>query len=59
MKDQKSVRIYKNNLIDFDSNVYFNNITAGSNNINLRKVNVKAYRSDKMYMHKDLLEDKF
>ena len=30
---------------------------TGSNNINLIKVNVKPYGSDKMYMEKDLLND--
>ena len=30
---------------------------TGSNNINLIKVNVKPYGSDKMYMEKDLLHD--
>ena len=32
---------------------------TGSNNINLVKVNVKPYGSDKMYMEKDLLHDNF
>ena len=32
-------------------------IITGSNNINLIKVNVKPYGSDKMYMEKDLLHD--
>ena len=30
---------------------------TGSNNINLIKVNVKPYGSDKMYMEKDLIHD--
>ena len=36
-----------------------NDIITGSNNIFLRKVNVKPYVFDKMYMDKDLIEDKF
>ena len=31
---------------------------TGSNNITLRKVNVKPYGFDKMYMDKDLIEEK-
>ena len=34
------------------------NIITGSNNITLRKVNNKPYGYDKMYMDKDLMEDK-
>ena len=34
----------------------FINIT---NNVTLRKVNVKPYGSDKMYMNKDVIGDKF
>ena len=34
-----------------------NSIITGSNNITLRKVNVKPYGFDKMYMDKDLMED--
>ena len=33
-----------------------NDIITGSNNIFLRKVNVKPYVFDKMYMDKDLIE---
>ena len=57
----------KNNLIDTDSGMYLtvnslieiNNIITGSNNITLKKVNVKPHGYDKMYMDKELLEDKF
>ena len=35
-----------------------NNIITGSNNITLRKVNVKPYGFDKMYMGKEIIEDK-
>ena len=56
----------KNNLIDSDNNRYFigdsligiNNIITGSNNITLKKVNIKSYGYDKMYMDRDLIEDK-
>ena len=41
-----------------DSLIEINNIIAGSNNIILRKVNVKLYGFDKMYMDKELIEDK-
>ena len=34
------------------------NIITGRNNIAVRKVNVKPYRYDKMYIDKCLLEDK-
>ena len=51
----------KNNLIDSDNNRYFtgdsligiNNIITGSNNITLKKVNIKSYEYDKMYMDID------
>ena len=36
-----------------DSLININNVINGSNNINLRKVNVKSYGFDKMYMDKD------
>ena len=35
-----------------------NNMITESDNIILRKVNVKPYGFDKMYMHKELIEDK-
>ena len=57
----------KNNLIDSDGNMYLtfdslininNNYIPSSNNINLRKVNIKPYGFDKMHINKDLIEDK-
>ena len=36
-----------------------NNIINGLNNINLRKVNVKQFGFDKVYIDKELIEDKF
>ena len=56
----------KNNLIDSVNNMYLtvdplidiNNKITGSNNIILRKGNVKPYECDKIYMDKDLIEDK-
>ena len=56
----------KNNLIDSDNNMYLtvdslidiNNIITGLNNIILRKGNVKPHECDKIYMDKDLIEDK-
>ena len=62
---QKALVYIENNLIDSDSSMYLtvdslieiNNI-AGSNNITLRKVNVKSYGFDKMYMDKELIKDK-
>ena len=55
----------KNNLIDTDGGMYLtvdsliqiNNIITGSNNITLRKLNVKPNRFDKMYMDKELIGD--
>ena len=41
-----------------DSLIEINNIITGSSNITLRKVNVKPYVCDKMYMDKELIEDK-
>ena len=46
-----------NMYLTYDSLIELNNIT-GWNNITLRKVNVKPYRFDEMYMSKDLMEDK-
>ena len=56
----------KNYLIDFDNKMYLtvdslmdiNNIATGSNNIFLRNINVKQCGYDKMYMNKDLIENK-
>ena len=41
-----------------DSLIEINNLVTGSNHITLRKVNVKSYGLDKMYMEKELIEDK-
>ena len=41
-----------------DSLIEINNIITGSNNITLRKANVKPYGFDKMYMDKDFVEDR-
>ena len=41
-----------------DSLIDINNIITSSNNVTLRKVNVKPYGYDKMYMDQDLIEDK-
>ena len=41
-----------------ESLIEINNIITGSNNITLRKVNIKPYGFDKMYMDKELTEDK-
>ena len=41
-----------------DSLIETNDLIAGSSNITLRKVIVKPHRFDKLYMDKDLIEDK-
>ena len=41
-----------------DSLIDISNKVTGSNNITLGKINVKPYGRDKMYMDKDLIEDK-
>ena len=41
-----------------DSLIKINNIITHSNNITLRKVNVKPYGFDKMFMDKELIEGK-
>ena len=59
---QKTLAFIKNNLVDSDGSMYLtvdslikvNNIITGSNNITLRKVNVKPYAFDKMCMDKEL-----
>ena len=64
---EKSTGWHKNNLIDSDRNMYLimasliktNNLITWSDNITLRKVTVKLYRFDKIYMDKDLIEDQF
>ena len=38
--------------------IELNNIITGSNNITLRKRNVKLYGFDKMYVNKELIKDK-
>ena len=49
----------ESNLTDSDGGMYLTvDSLTGSNNISLRKVNVKQYGFDKMYMDKDLKEDK-
>ena len=56
----------KNNFIDCDNNIYLifdslvgiSNITTGSNNTFLNKVNYKLRGYDKMCMDKDLIEEK-
>ena len=56
----------KSNLIDTDGGMYLkvnslikvNNVIMGSNNITLRKVNIKPYGFDKMFMDKELIENK-
>ena len=57
---QKALVYTENNLIYYDGGLYLTvdslkeiyNIITGSNNIILRKVNVKPYRFDKIYMNK-------
>ena len=54
----------QNNLIDsnggryltVDSLIEINNITTGSNNITLRKYNLKLYGFDKSHMDEELIE---
>ena len=53
-------------MTDSDGNIYLtvdslreeNNTITGSNNITLRKINVKPYGLGKMYMDKDIIKDK-
>ena len=64
-KLQKDLVSIENNFTDSDGGMYLridslieiNKIITGSNNI-LRKVNVKPYGFDKMYMDKELIEVK-
>ena len=44
--------------VTINSLIEINNIITGSNDITLRKVNVELYGFDKMYMDKELVEDK-
>ena len=62
---KKALWNIKNNLIESENNVYLNvdsridiNSITGLNNIMLRKVNVKPYGYHKMYMDKDLIENR-
>ena len=63
IKLQKALVYIENNFTHSDGGVYLtvdfligiNNIIIGSNN---RKVNVKPYGFDKMYMNKELIDDK-
>ena len=63
---QKALVYIENNLIDSDWGMYLkfdplieiNNVIICSNNITLKIVNVKPYGYDKMYMDKELIEDK-
>ena len=63
---KKTLSYTENNLMDLDGNMYLtvdslikiNNIITGSNNITLRKVNVKPSGFDEMYMDSDLMENK-
>ena len=56
----------ENNLTDSDGGMYLtvdslveiNSIITGLINITLRNLNVKPYEFDKMYMQKQLIEDK-
>ena len=60
------IKYIENNLIDSDDSMYLavdsligiNNITIDSNNVDLRKANLKPCRYSKIYMDKDLIEDK-
>ena len=61
---QKALVYMENNLIDPDRGLYLtvgslieiNNIITSSNNIILRKVNVKTYGFDKMFKDKELID---
>ena len=44
--------------LTFDTLIDMNKIITGSNNVTLRKVNVKLHGYDKIYNDKDLIEDK-
>ena len=66
-KKLQEILVYtKNNFIYINSGMYLkveslietNNIIIGSNNISLRKVNLKPYRFDKMYIDQELIKDK-
>ena len=63
---QEALDYIKNNVTDSDGGMYLsvdsslktNNMLTSCNNITLRKVNVKSYGFDKIYMDKELVEDK-
>ena len=48
-----------NKYLTVDYFIEINNIMIGSINITLRKVNTMPYWFDKMYMDKDLIDNKF
>ena len=53
----------ENSLINFDGNIYLTvgswmKIITGLNNVTFRNVTVKPSGFDKMYMDKDLIQDK-
>ena len=53
------ILLLKDNMyLTVDSLIDINNIITGLNNITLRKGNVKQCGYVKMYMNKDLIEDK-
>ena len=63
----KALVYIENNLTDSNGGIYLttvdtlieiNNIITGSKNITLRKVNLKPYGFYKMYMDKEVIEDK-
>ena len=66
LKKKVLMRI-KNSFTDSDNNFFLtvdslidiNNIMTSSNNMTLKKVFVKFYGYDKMYMNKDSLENKW
>ena len=63
---QEALVYIKSNLIDTDGVMYLtvdswikiDNLITGLKNITLRKVNVKPYKFDKIYLDKGLIEDK-
>ena len=65
-KNTKSFSLNRKQFNRFDNGIYLtvdflieiNNIITVSYYITLKKVNVKAYELDKMYMDEDLTEDK-
>ena len=65
-KFKKSLVYIKSSLIDFNGNIYLtidsliktNSIITASNNTTLSKVNTTWYRFNKIYIDKDLIDDK-